>query len=64
MIALNQHSTLTMNKMVEMMEEGYVKIDNSGGSFMPVSVEQVFENDHFKIYSVAHFLLRLLRFSF
>jgi len=41
--------------MVSMMEEGYIKIDNTGGSFMPVSVEQIFENDNYRIFSVAHY---------
>ena len=44
MKTLNKQSTQTMNKMISMMEEGYIKIDNTGGSFMPVSVEQIFEN--------------------
>ena len=55
MKTLNKQSTQTMNKMVSMMEEGYIKIDNTGGSFMPVSVEQIFENDNYRIFSVAHY---------
>ena len=55
MKTLNKQSTQTMNKMVSMMEDGYIKIDNTGGSFMPVSVEQIFENEKFRIYSVAHY---------
>ena len=56
MQALDEQSTQTMNKMVEMMEEDYIKIDNSCGSYMPVSVEMVYENNHYKIYSVAHYV--------
>jgi hypothetical protein len=55
MKALNKQSTQTMNKMVSMLEEGYIKIDNTGGSFMPVSVEQIFENEKYRIFSVAHY---------
>jgi len=52
---LNKQSTQTMNKMVEMLEDGYIKIDNNTGSFMALSFEQIFENEKFKIYSVAHY---------
>jgi len=55
MKTLNQTSTATLNNMVSLMEDCYVKIDNSDGTFMPVSVEMIYENDHFKIYSVAHY---------
>lgn len=52
---LNKKSTQTMNKMVEMLEDGYVKIDNCNSAFMPVSVEQIFDNDRYRILSVAHY---------
>lgn len=52
---LNKKSTQTMNKMVEMLEDGYVKIDNCNSAFMPVSVEQIFESNRYKIFSVAHY---------
>lgn len=55
MKTLNKKASQTMNKMVEMLEDGHVKIDNASGSFMPVSVEQIFENDKFRIFSVAHY---------
>jgi len=55
MKTLNQTSTATLNKMVSMMENSYTKIDNANGSFMPVSVEVVFENDKYMIVSVAHY---------
>ena len=51
MQALDEQSTQTMNKMVSMMVEDNVKIDNSNA----VSVEMLYENDHYKIYSVAQF---------
>jgi len=55
MKAINKTATATMNKMVSMMEDGYIKIDNTDDSFMPVSVEQIFENDKFKQISIAHY---------
>ena len=55
MKALNAKATATMNKMVSMMEDGYIKIDNSNGSFMPVCVEQIFEIETYRIFSVAHY---------
>jgi hypothetical protein len=55
MKALNATATETMNKMVSMLEDGYIKIDNTDDSFMPVSVEQIFENDKFKQISIAHY---------
>lgn len=55
MKTLNANSTATLNKMVSMMEDGYIKIDNTNSSFMPVSVEVVFENDKYMIVSVAHY---------
>lgn len=57
MKALNATATATMNRMVAMMEDRYIKIDNTGGSFMPVSVEQIFENEKYSIFSVAHYYM-------
>lgn len=55
MKTLNKKASQTLNKMVEMLDDGHVKIDNANGTFMPVSVEEIFENDQFKIFSVAHY---------
>jgi hypothetical protein len=55
MKTLNKKSSQTMNKMVSMLEDGYIKIDNTGASFMPVSVEVIFENEKFKQISIAHY---------
>ena len=52
---LNKKSAETLKTMVSMMKDGYVKIDNTNGSFMPVSVEQIFENEKFKQISIAHY---------
>ena len=55
MKALNKTATATLKKIVSKLENGYVKIDNTNGSFMPVSVEQIFENEKYKQISIAHY---------
>ena len=44
--------------MVIMAEDGYVKIDNSDGSFMSVILEVIFEDEKIKIISLAHYYLQ------
>ena len=53
MKTLNVAATKILKTMVEMMDDGYVKIDE--GSFMAVSVEEIFSNDKYSIISVAHY---------
>ena len=55
---LNIESTKVLNKMVIMAEDGYVKIDNSDGSFMSVILEVIFEDEKIKIISLAHYYLQ------
>ena len=55
MKTLNSTSTATLNKMVSMLEDGYIKINNTGSSFMPVSVEAIFDNEKYMVVSVAHY---------
>ena len=55
---LNLVSTKTMNKLVGMVEDGYVKVDNTDGVIMSVSVEVIFEDSKFKIISLAHYFLQ------
>ena len=55
MKTLNITATSTLNKMVALMEDGYTKIDNTDGSFMPVSVEEILNNNKYMIVSVAHY---------
>ena len=55
---LNVESTKTMNKLVGMVEDGYVKVDNTDGAFMSVNVEVIFEDSKFKIISLAHYFLQ------
>ena len=55
---LNIESTKTMNIMVGMAEDGYVKINNSDGSFMSVILEVILEDEKIKIISLAHYYLQ------
>jgi len=55
MKTLNATATATLNKMVSMMCDGYVKIDNSKCSYMPVSVEAIENNPKYMVISVAHY---------
>jgi len=55
---LNLVSTKTMNKLVGMVNDGYVKVDNTDGAFMSISVEVIFEDSKFKIISLAHYFLQ------
>jgi hypothetical protein len=55
MKTLNSSATAVMNKMVSMLEDGYVKINNSEEVFMPVSVQEIFNNNKFLVVSVAHY---------
>lgn len=41
--------------MVGLLVDGYVKIDNSNGSFMPIVAEEIYSSSKFKIYSIAHY---------
>ena len=55
MKTLNTTATITLNKLVSMIESNSIKIDNSDGTFMPVSVEEIFNNEKYKVFSVAHY---------
>ena len=55
---LNLVSTKTMNKLVGMVNDGYVKVDNTDGVFMSVSVEVIFEDEKYKVISLAHYFLQ------
>jgi len=55
---LNVESTKTMNKLVGMVNDGYVKVDNTDGVFMSVSVEVIFEDEKYKVISLAHYFLQ------
>ena len=43
---------------VGMVNDGYVKVDNTDGVFMSVSVEVIFDDEKHKIISLAHYFLQ------
>jgi len=45
MKALNAQASATLKKIVSKLENDYVKIDNTNGSFMALSAEIIFENE-------------------
>ena len=51
MKAINQKSQKVLEKLISKMVDGYAKIDNSDGAFMPVVVEEIGNNT----FSVAHY---------
>lgn len=58
--ALGKTATKTFEKITSMMNEGYLKLDNSPGSFMPLSVELVDDDyrtsiGNGKLISLAHY---------
>lgn len=55
---LSKESTKTLNKLVGMVEDGYIKVDNTDGVFMSVNVEVIFDDDKYKIVSLAHYYLQ------
>lgn len=56
MKALNKEAAEVFKKLLSMVDDrGYVKIDNSEGLFMPVSVEILDTQDSFLDVSVAHY---------
>jgi hypothetical protein len=48
---VNKESKQVIEKLVSMMKDGYLKLDNSGGVYMPVVVEQLSGNQ----VSFAHY---------
>lgn len=50
---INTQASETLNKMIGMMDGGFIKMDNSQGVFMALSVEQLYEYDKFKIFSLT-----------
>lgn len=55
MKTINATATAILNKMVSMMEDGHIRINNTDDFFMPVSVETIMDNDKYMIISVAHY---------
>ncbi len=51
MVYVGTRAQKTIEKLVAMAKDGYVKINNAPGSFMPVSVEMLCDD----IVSIAHY---------
>lgn len=53
---LNKNATKIFNKIVKMMnDEGYIKINNSEGIFMPLSAEKIDKASDGELISFAHY---------
>ena len=56
MQAISQEAAAVMRKLIGMMKDDYLKLDNAPGRYMPVVVEQVMDRTGFtNVYSVAHY---------
>lgn len=60
MKALNHRATLIFKTLISSLKEGYVKIDNASGTFMPVSFERLetvsgLMGVNMDLYSLAHY---------
>ena len=55
MKTLSKTAAATLNKILSKLENDYIKIDNTEGLFMPVSVEIIFENEKYLQISIAHY---------
>ena len=56
MHAINEQSKKIMEALIAQLDDGYLKLDNSSGTFMPLSVEKVTDEPSFTaVYSLAHY---------
>ncbi|OHB57120.1 MAG: hypothetical protein A2Y07_03915 [Planctomycetes bacterium GWF2_50_10] len=56
MYEINKKSAAVMEKLIAELDDGYLKLDNAPGTFMPVVVEQVSDVADFEaVYSVGHY---------
>ena len=55
MYEINKKSAAVMEKLIAELDDGYLKLDNAPGAFMPVVVEKTGDIRGFDAaYSVAH----------
>ena len=53
---LNEQSKKIMEALIAQLDDGYLKLDNSSGTFMPLIVEKVPDEPGFTaVYSLAHY---------
>ena len=56
MHSINENSAKVIRHLLSLMSKGYLKLDNTAGTFMPVIVEKIYAHSGFKeVYSVSHY---------
>ena len=56
MHALNKQAKKIMEALIAQLDDGYLKLDNTKGTYMPLSVEKVPDEPGFTaVYSLAHY---------
>lgn len=56
MHSINEKSKAIMKVLIAQMDDGYLKLDNASGTFMPLSIEKVTDELGFTaVYSLAHY---------
>ena len=56
MHAINEQSKKIMERLIAQLDDGYLKLDNTNGTFMPLIVEKVTDEPGFTaVYSLAHY---------
>ncbi len=56
MHALNEQAKKIMEALIALLDDGYLKLDNTKGTFMPLIVEKVTDEPGFTaVYSLAHY---------
>lgn len=56
MHAINEQSKKIMEALIAQLDDGYLKLDKSAGTFMPLIVEKVTDEPGFTaVYSLAHY---------
>ena len=56
MHALNAASKLIIEKLITLLDDGYLKLDNVPGTYMPLVMEKVTDEPGFTaVYSLAHY---------
>lgn len=56
MHSINEKSKLIMEKLIALLDDGYLKLDNASGTFIPLVMEKVTDEPGFTaVYSLAHY---------
>ena len=56
MHALNKQAKKIMETLIVQLDDGYLKMDNTKGTYMPLTVEKVIDEPGFTaVYSLAHY---------